>query len=146
VDRVTGDAVSWAPSREVFLRRVFISAAVTFAGLGLVGTAFGLYTGLSFGWALLVAFALTMGFLVEDVLRWRGARTDLWQISDGQLLHDGPEGRAQVPLSEIIGVQTQFGGRVILKLSSGQRIAIRYLADPQNVAQQIRSACGPRVA
>jgi hypothetical protein len=143
VDRVTPDGLSWAPSHGVFLRRVMISAIATYVGLVLAGLVANFYVPLPMGWVLLVALILTAGFVLEDVMRWRSTRSDRWQIEAGQLIHEGPDGHAQIPLSEVDRVTTQFGSRVTVKLASGQRIAMRYLAYPAEIAAQIEAARGP---
>ncbi len=129
--------------RRVFLRRVAITAVITFAALTAVTVGFSLYFELPTTWGFLVALTLTFGFVLEDVTRWRSVRTDLWQVSDGMLIHDGDDGRAQIPLSEIVSAKTLFGSRVIVKLTSGQRIPMRYLPYPAATADQIMAARGP---
>ena len=128
----------------MFLRRVILAGTVTFVALSLIGIAYAAYHTLPYVWAVLVALALTLGFVFEDVMRWRSVNSDQWRIEDRHLVHEGDEGRAQLPLSEITEIKCQFGSRVILKLSSGQRIAMRYLPDAERVAAQIRAARGPR--
>ena len=145
MDRVISDEISWAPSRAVFLRRVLVAAVITFVSLATVALVFSLYFGLPITWGFLVALTLTTGFAVEDLMHWRNAKSDRWRISDGHLIHDGAEGRAQIPLSDIANVWTQFGSRVIVKLTSGQRIAIRYLAYPVSTAEQLNAARVPDV-
>lgn len=144
MDRVSADGLSWAPSRKRFLRRVSITSALTFIALAIVLLLTSRSTGLPIHWALVIALIGTLGFAIEDLMRWRVARGDLWQLSEGQLIHDGPEGRAQVPLSEVASVKVQFGTRVVVKLNSGQRIAMRYLPYPAQTAEQITAAMGPR--
>lgn len=146
MDWIAADGITWAPSRSVFLRRVLLSSVLTFAGLSAVAITFSAFASLPIGWAFTVAFILTLGFVIEDVMRWRNARTDRWQLSEGQLIHDGPDGRSHVPLSEVVSAKHQFGGRVIVKLKSGQRIAIRYLPFPIQTAEQIDAARGPRAS
>lgn len=146
MDRLEADGISWAPSRQMFVRRVFITSALTFVGLAAVLLYVSQRTGLPVHWAMLIALIVTLGFAAEDLMRWRAACADLWQLSDGHLIHDGPEGRAQVPLSDVAAVKVQFGTRVIVKLSSGQQIAMRYLPYPAQTAQQIAAAMGPRPA
>ena len=144
MDRVAPNGLSWAPSHRVFLRRAMISALLTFAALGAAGILFSFFAPLPVGWALVVALILTLGFMLDDVMRWRSARTDRWQIEGGLLIHEGPDGHAQIPLSEIDSIATQFGSRVTVKLVSGQRIAMRYLAYPREIAAQIEAARGPK--
>ncbi len=140
MDRLAEDGLSWVPSRRMFLRRVMINASVTFFALLAVAVAFSLWFDLPIGWGFSVALVLTAGFVLEDVMRWRQMRTDLWQVADGHLIHDGVDGRAQIPLSEVADVRLQFGNRVIIKLRSGQRMAMRDLAYPAAAAAQIDEA------
>ena len=130
----------------MFLRRVFIISALTFVALAIVLLLVSRSTGLPIHWAFVIALIGTLGFAIEDLMRWRVARGELWQLSEGQLIHDGPEGRAQVPLSDVASVKVQFGTRVVVKLRSGQRIAMRYLPYPAQTAQQIAAAMAPRPA
>lgn len=143
MDRLTVDGISWAPARKVFVNRVGITAALTFVALLIVGVVFSWRFDLPMGWAVIVALTLTCAFVLEDAMHWRNTRTDRWQIDEGQLIHDGAEGRSQIPLSEVTQVRTQFGGRIIVTLQSGQRMAIRYLPYPETVAEQINAARGP---
>ncbi|MEW9919731.1 hypothetical protein AB2B41_08955 [Marimonas sp. MJW-29] len=143
MDRIEPDELSWAPVRRVFLRRVLIRSAMTFAALLAVVLLFAIFATLPAGWGLLGAAILTAGFAIEDLLRWRNARADLWQISDGHFLHDDIDGRLQVPLSEIADARHQFGGRVTVRLHSGQRIVMRYLPFPAETAAQLRAAAAP---
>lgn len=140
MDRLTEDGPSWVPSRTVFLRRVGLSSAITFAALLAVAMAVSVFLDLPVAWGFVGAAILTCGFVIEDLARWRVARGDRWQISGGHLIHDGAEGRAQIPLTEIASVKTQFGSRVIVKLASGQRIAMRYLPYAEATASQIDAA------
>lgn len=142
MDRLTEDGISWAPARAVFLRRVGLTSAVTFVALLAAAIVFSVSFDLPVAWGFLVAATLTLGFVIEDLARWRAARNDRWQISGGHLIHDGAEGRAQIPLTEIASVKTQFGSRVIVKLNSGQRIAMRYLPYAAATASQIDAARG----
>jgi len=122
---------------------VAITGGVTFVALLAVALVFSIYFGLPRAWGFLVAAILTLGFVVEDVMRWRSVRLDLWQVSEGQLIHDGPDGRAQIPLSEIESAKLQFGSRVVIRMRSGQRMVIRYLPHAGSTASQIQAAIGP---
>lgn len=143
MDRVAPEALSWAPSRAVFLRRVAISGAVTFAVLAVIGLVVARLAGLPMVWLVVAAFGLTLGFMIEDAVRWQAAKYDRWQIDGNLLVHDGPEGRAQIALSEINSVTTTMSGRVLIKLTSGQRMLIRYLPFPFAAAAQIEAARRP---
>lgn len=143
MDRIEDDALAWAPSRAVFLRRVWIRSAATFAGLAIVGGMVALYAGLPVFWALIAAAAISVGFMAEDLVRWQASRLDLWQVHGTLLIHDGPDGRAQIPLTEIVEVTPQWGSRVVVKLRSGQRLLMRYLRYPAETAAQIEAARGP---
>lgn len=129
--------------RQVFLRRVAITLLVTFAGLFAVALTFSIYFELPLTWTFLVAATLALGFAIEDIMRWRNVRLDRWQIDTGQLIHDGPDGRASVPLSEIASAKPHFSGRVVITLRSGQRMVMRYLPYPKDTAAQINAATGP---
>lgn len=130
---------SWAPKRDVFLRRSLMIGVATFtlfAGAGLVAA---LMLDLPFVWTLPVAALLTLGFFVEDVLRWRSCKYDRWLMSEGHLLHEDKDGTASIPLGDIRRVTTSFGSRVVVELLSGQRITLRYLPFPAETAAHIRS-------
>lgn len=143
MDRIANDALSWAPSRAIFLRRVALSGAVTFVALAAVGMIVAGMAGLPMIWLVLAAFGLSLGFVMEDAVRWQAAKFDHWQIDGNLLLHDGPEGRAQIALSEINSVKTTMSGRVQIKLTSGQRMLIRYLPFPKAATAQINAARNP---
>ena len=137
---------TWAPSRQAFLRRILISALITFAGLGAVGLLLSLWFAASFWWVFPTAAILTAGFLVEDYQSWRNARLDSWSLTEGRLLHEGPEGMGMISLSDIEKVHVRFGTRVILFLTDGTRVAMRYLPHPRETAAQISAMLpgGPR--
>lgn len=132
--------LSWAPQRAVFLRRAAITALVTFLLLLALGLLLSFYTDLPFLWVIPTALLLTAGFLFDDALRWRNSKYDRWHLDAGYLIHDGSDGTAQLPLAEIDRVFTRFGGRVVVVLSSGQRIAMGYLPFPTKTAQAIEAA------
>tara|TARA_R110002049_G_scaffold29972_2_gene102022 strand:- start:108895 stop:109335 length:441 start_codon:yes stop_codon:yes gene_type:complete len=134
------DALSWAPQRAVFVRRSLRTAVITFAALACVGLGTSLAFDLPLSWITPTAFLLSLGFLIEDFMRWRTSRFDRWQISDHQLRHDGPDGRASVPLSEVANVFARFGNRVVIELHSGQRVMLRDLPYPVETARQIEAA------
>lgn len=92
---------------------------------------------------ILAAFGLTLGFVIEDAVRWQAAKFDRWHIDGNLLAHEGPDGRAQIALSEIDSVSTTLTGRVLIKLASGQRMLIRYLPFPNAAAAQIEAARRP---
>jgi hypothetical protein len=125
---------------------VAISTALTFLGLATVALACSVYFGLPRAWGFWGAGVLALGFMIEDLMRWRSLRSDLWQISEGQLIYDGPDGRSQIPLSEIDSARVQLGTRVVIKLASGQRMLMRHLPYAAAAAKQIEAARGPRPA
>lgn len=143
MDRLTADGISWVPSRRVFLRRVAITAMLTFLGLASVAFACSMYFDLPGAWGGLGAGVLALGFMVDDLTRWRNLRNELWQISEGQLIYDGLDGRSQIALSEIVSAKVQFGTRVLIKLTSGQRMVMRHLPYAAATAEQIEAARGP---
>jgi len=134
------DALSWAPKRSVFIRRAVFGAAFTTLCLTAVGVLLSLYLDLSLIWTLPTALFLTAGFLFDDALRWQGSKHDRWEIKGGQLVHSGSDGIAHVPLSDIARVFTRAGGRVVIELTSGQRVALRYLPYPDETARAITAA------
>lgn len=134
------DGQSWAPRKEVFIRRAAATAAVTFGFLLVMGLALAFFADLPLLWVIPPALLLTAGFFFDDALRWRASKYDRWQIEEGHFLHHGLDGTARVPLAEIDRVFTRFGGRVVVQLRSGQRIAMRYLPYPEKAAQAIDAA------
>lgn len=145
---MTGDVadhLSWAPQKSVFIRRALLGGALTFGILFLFG-AFLLFIiskpnnpDVSIAWVLPFAFLFTLAFNLEDVLRWRSARYDRWQISNGHLLHEDLDGNAMIPLADIKDVREGFGNRVIISLTSGKRIVMRYMSNPIQITQQINA-------
>ena len=131
--------LSWAPRRDVFMRRSLTTAAVTFAMLVLAGIIGSVVMDLPLLWTLPVAALLTLGFLVDDALRWRAQKYDRWSIVEGHLHHTDQDGTASIPLDQITQVVTRFGNRVVLHLRSGERIVMRYLPFPAETAAQIRA-------
>lgn len=145
MDRLAPEGISWAPSRRVFLRRVLINAVLTCIALMIVIGGFLYWMSLPMRWGFVGAVFITIGFAIEDILRWRRAKSDLWQIAGGLLIHDGAEGRSQIPLSEINSVTAQIGNRVSVTLITGLTIPMRYLAFPTQIADLInRARRGPR--
>ncbi|SFD56578.1 hypothetical protein SAMN04488523_101354 [Sulfitobacter brevis] len=133
-----GPVLSWAPKRDVFLRRSLMLGMATFAILAGVGLIASSLLELPLAWVLPVGALLTLGFLVDDILRWRTYKFDRWQISDGHLLHEDRDGSVSIPLGDIRKVMTRIGNRVVVELASGQRITLRYLPFPTETAEQIR--------
>lgn len=128
---------SWAPSRQAFLRRIAISTTLTFAGLAALGLLVSLWFDAGILWVFPTSGILTIGFAVEDYQGWRNARLDRWSLSEGRLLHEGPEGMGMISLTDIRRVRVRFGTRVILYLADGTRVAMRYLPHPRETAAQI---------
>ena len=87
-----------------------------------------------------VPLYLTSGFVFDDAVRWRTARYDRWEISGGHLIHDGQDGNARIPLTEIDHAFRRLGSNVVVQLTSGQRIVLRYLPYPAEAADQINAA------
>ena len=134
------DGQSWTPRKEVFVRRAAVAAAITFGLLVAVGLVVFYLIELPIFWVFPSALFLTIGFLVDDAMRWRAAKYDRWEIEEGHLLHKGLEGPARVPLSEIKRVFTRIGGRVVVEFNSGQRIVMGYLPFPGKTAKAIDAA------
>ena len=128
---------AWQPDRRVFLRRAAVNAALTFL------IAWALLLALSSYWQIdwRVGFALALiaagTGLYEDLIRWRRVKAEHWQIERPHLIHDGADGRAMIALSEIEQVRVRFGGTLVVKLRSGQRILMRYLEAPNRIAQAL---------
>ncbi|AXI41102.1 hypothetical protein C1J02_03335 [Sulfitobacter sp. SK011] len=137
---VSVDGLSWAPKKAVFVRRSLIVGGVTFALLALLGTGVSLYFDAPIFWVFPTALALTLGFIFDDILRWRAVKYDRWQISDGHLIHEGQDGSARIPLTEIDRALRRLGSNVVVQLTSGQQIVLRYLPYPAETAAQINAA------
>ncbi|MBD3664446.1 hypothetical protein [Sulfitobacter aestuariivivens] len=135
------EGLSWAPKRAEFLRREVWVVGITFGALVVVGLGLSYVLTWPVFWVLPTALMLSIGFLLDDIMRWRVVRQDRWEISDGQLRHDGPDGTFTVPLSEIVEVRAGVGSRIIVQLRSGRRVVLRYLPDPAQTAAQINAAC-----
>lgn len=132
--------LSWAPKKSVFIRRAVIVGGVTFALLVLLGAGLSLYFSVPILWVFPTAFTLTLGFIFDDTMRWRSAQYDRWQISDGHLIHEGQDGTARIPLTEIDSAFRRLGSNVVVQLTSGQRIVLRYLPFPAETVAQINAA------
>ena len=130
----------WSPDPRVFRRRAALAALATFV-LTLVlllpfRATFAAFPPL----IALLPLAVAAIFVIEDYGRWRGMRGDRWSIEDDHLVHDGAEGRALVHLGEIATVTPRPMGTLLVRLHSGQRIAMRHLSDPRGVARAIAAA------
>lgn len=136
-------AMVWSPSRAVFLRRALINAALTFPAFVLLAR----FTNYPQGQFLLLGvglpLVLTLIFFMDDALRWRRVRDEQWELADGQLIHEGPEGLATISLGEIEDVFKRFGGTVIIAFTSRQRVAMRYLPEPDDVVMTLHAAAHP---
>ncbi|APE42586.1 hypothetical protein BOO69_03505 [Sulfitobacter alexandrii] len=132
--------LSWAPQRAVFIRRTAINATITCAVLVALGALLSVLLGLTYLWVVPTAVLITAGFLFDDALRWRGSKYDRWHLQAGHLVYESGEGTAQVPLADIDRVFTRMGGRVVIELSSGQRIAMGNLPFPGKTAAAIDAA------
>jgi len=131
--------LSWAPKKQIFVRRSLMTGAGTFALLVILGGIVSTVVGWSLFWTLPVAAMLTLGFFIDDSLRWRAYKYDSWQISDGHLLHEDQNGTVSISLHEVDKVVVHMGHRVVLHLKSGQRIPLRYLPFADETASQIRA-------
>jgi hypothetical protein len=140
------DGLSWAPQRSVFIRRTLILGVATFLFLSILGSAlwYFIQEAVPFDvpvfWVAPTALLMTVGFLFDDALRWRAARLDRWQINGGYLIHDGQDGSARIPLTEIDQAFRRLGSNVVVQLRSGKRIVLRYLPYPAETAEQINAA------
>lgn len=130
---------SWVPERKVFLRRSAMVAAVTFLCLILVGFPLSRAAGFSVVWNWPAAALLTLGFMFEDVSRWRTVRLDRWLLSEGHLHHHDTNGAITIPLDKIESVYSRFGSRVVVRLVTGQKVELRYLKDAKMIAENLSS-------
>ena len=121
----------------MFLRRTVVVAAVTLLCLVCIGLALSRANGFSISWIWPTSALLTLGFLFDDVFRWRIARLDRWMILEGHLHHQDSSGTATIPLDKIESVHSRFGSRIVLCLTSGQKLELRFLRDAKSVATQI---------
>lgn len=131
------DGPSWQPSARVFIRRSLILAVLTFLAFVLLMLPARAQFVQAPALIFLMPLAVTAIFLIEDYTRWRRTRGEHWEVEDGYLMHDGLDGRSMIPLDEIESAQKRFTGGVMLRLVSGQRLLMRYLENPDEVAQQI---------
>ncbi|MGJ8628851.1 MAG: hypothetical protein ACSHXB_17965 [Sulfitobacter sp.] len=134
------EGLSWAPAKSVFIRRTLIVSCITFGALLVLGAGLSFYFDLSALWVFPTALTMTLAFTFDDAMRWRTARYDRWQISDGHLIHEGQDGSARIPLDELDSAFRRFGSNVVVQLTSGQRIVLRYLPYPAETAAQINVA------
>ncbi len=132
--------LDWSPQRRVFLRRKGITNLATFAALSALGLVLTASYDVSSLWVWPTAALLTLGFVLDDLQRWNANKDDRWFLREGQLIHEGNDGSASIPLTEITGVSVRLGGVVIVTLASGQRIDLRYLPFPRQTAAQIDAA------
>lgn len=132
--------LSWAPNRRVYLRSTALTALGTATALVVLGLGVSLYFALTPLWVFPTAALLAAGFVIDDAVRWRSHKYDRWEISDGHLIHEGEDGTATTPLSELDNAFARWGNRVIIELRSGQRMMLRYVAFPEQAAAQILSA------
>ena len=131
------DPQAWSPSRRVFIRGALINAALTFPAFVLLASLTNYPQGQFLILGVGLPFVLTLIFFLDDALRWRRVQSEQWQIADNNLIHDGPEGIAMIPLTEIDRVYKRLGGTVIVQLQSRQRLAMRYLEAPDDVVMHL---------
>ena len=136
------DIITWAPSRRVFYWRVFYSTVLTFVALMSVALIFAVNFNLPYLWCFLLSATLTFGFVVEDLLRWNSRKAEVWQLEGHYLIYDGSEGKTRLPLSDLDAVWTQFGMRVVLRLTNGRRLVIRDIKDAKSAERHIQAALG----
>ncbi|MGC1494789.1 MAG: hypothetical protein WA790_03200 [Sulfitobacter sp.] len=132
--------LSWVPKRAVFLRQMFKRALLTFIFFMLPTLLVGYFDPVYLLLSSLFPIFLTIFFFFDDVIRWLNVRNERWLVQENYLVHEGPDGNARMPLSEIDKAFTRLGGRVIVRLSSGQRVVLSYLPYPKDVAEQINAA------
>ena len=140
------EGLMWGPKRAVFIRRTLILGALTFLFFLipsiLIVRNWQLFPLSNIVMPLVMALVLMM----DDFNRWRLVRSERWEIAEGQLIHDGVDGRATIPLSEISAVKQRFGTAIIIRLHSGQRIMMRYLANPAEIANHFDKLLAPEPA
>ena len=129
---MTPDPV-WQPARAVFVRRALINAALTLVIAAAILLLITTYLDTTPLVALFLALIAAFAGLFEDIMRWRRVRAERWQIDMPHLVHDGADGIAMIPLGDIAQTRIRRGGTTLVELRSGQRIAIRYLADPDSL-------------
>ncbi|QUJ75597.1 hypothetical protein KDD17_11585 [Sulfitobacter albidus] len=127
------------PDLRTFVKRAFIVTALTavivaLAGWG-IGTVTGYWQAMAVGPILVIAY-----FAVDDPQKWRAVRGLRWQLTDTHLNVQDSEGETPVPLAAIDKVLERSGGRVVVVMASGLRLAMPYLSDPVQVAAHIRRA------
>ena len=122
------------------MKRALNVGSTTFILFLLLGAAVSYYFGLPYLWVFPTAITLTLGFIFDDTLRWRAVKYDRWQIEDGHLIHHGQDGSARIPLTDIDMAFRRLGSNVVVQLTSGQRIVLRYLPYPSQTAEQINAA------
>lgn len=131
------EPLSWQPARRVYLRHAVILGVFTFAlFLGAAALSRDIFAPSPLV-IVLVPTAMTAIFVIEDFSRWRRVRAEHWEIENGYLVHDSMDGRVMLPLEEIAGVAKRFTGSVVLTLASGQRVPMRFLENPDNVAARL---------
>ncbi len=139
-DTDAANYLSWAPQKSVFIRRALTVGAFTFVMLLALGLSLSFYFDLAIMWAFPTALIFTVGFIFDDTMRWRNAQYDRWQISEGHLIHEGQDGSARIPLTDIDSAFRRLGSNVVVQLTSGQRIVLRYLPYPIETTDQINAA------
>lgn len=131
---------AFQPALRAFLRHSLLATGLTVAITLLVGWIFGAVTGywqvLVVGPVLVIAYHL----LFDDPMKWRSLRDERWHLSTTTLTRRGPDGENPVPLTEIAEIRCHIGGRVVVVLHTGIRMALPYLENPEGVAAQIRAA------
>ena len=123
----------WQPARPVFIRRALINAALTLVVSLAILLALTSYLQTTPMIAVFLGLMAAFAGLYEDIMRWRRVRAERWFIDLPHLMHDGPEGTAMIPLSDIADVRRRLGDATLIQLRSGQRVAVRYLADPDSL-------------
>lgn len=124
--------MSFAPDRATYIRSHWTMAAVFMAAGMLVLWLMGnphVWTGAVGG---LAAVALRGWYVMDEAL------AEVWTL-EGQVLH-GP-GQRQIALSDVTTVRP-LGSSVQIVTTGGDKNLIKYQADPQATARQVRRAAG----
>ncbi|MEP3945321.1 hypothetical protein [Ascidiaceihabitans sp.] len=136
---MTGTPVHiWTASPRAFALRCMALFAVTFALL-LPGVPF-----VGGPQALLAALCLSLiyMFVLDDFAEWRTHKNATWTLTPNALLYQNPMDDLdthQVSLMDITAVKPRFWWDVVLRLSDGQAVTMRYIENPRQTRDLIQS-------
>ena len=130
----------WRPVAAQFAKGFVLAGALTSLALApfLWGHPFHVWL------AAILLGALVWGVVFDDLSTWRRRRNDHWVLTNRHLLfcNDLGDGDpAAVALGDITGFSgLGWFGTVIVRLSTGAKLRMAFLAAPQQVRQQIEAA------